>query len=142
MLCYDSKRMMMKMIKDHHGEWLLTFSAFAGQRASLPNLSPSYTSPSGPPNYDDGGNDDDGDDDGDDNNDEHSGKILSSMKVLCRVIAGTFTASAGITQVTRSVRFWETDDNTDAFVQYEKVSVVPESRVWFASKNLTPSRMH
>ena len=46
------------------------------------------------------------DDDGDDNNNEHSGKILSSMKVLCRVIAGTFTASAGITQVTRSaVRF-------------------------------------
>ena len=84
----------------------MTFSAFAGQRASLPNLSPSYTSPSGHPQFDDGGNDDDGDDDGDDNNDEHSGKILSSMKVLCRVIAGTFTASAGITQVTRSaVRF-------------------------------------
>ena len=38
------------------------------------------------------------------------------MKVLCRAIAGTFTASAGITQVTRSVRFWETDDHTDAFV--------------------------
>ena len=89
------------MIKDHHGELLLTFSAFAGQRASLPNLSPSYTSPSGPPHY----YDDDGDDDGDDNNNEHSGKILSSMKVLCRVIAGTFTASAGIIQVTRSVRF-------------------------------------
>ena len=52
-----------------------------------------------------GGNGDDGDDDGDDDNDEHGGKILSSMKVLCRVIAGTFTASAGITQVTRSVRF-------------------------------------
>ena len=25
---------------------------------------------------------------------------------------------------------------------YEKVSDVPESRVWFASKNLTPRRMH
>ena len=25
---------------------------------------------------------------------------------------------------------------------YEKVSDVPESRVWFASKNLTPCRMH
>ena len=25
---------------------------------------------------------------------------------------------------------------------YEKVSDVPESKVWFASKNLTPSRMH
>ena len=61
-----------------HVEWLLTFSAFAGQRASLPSLSPSYTCPSGPPHYYDGGGDDnDGDDDdGDDNNDEHGGKIL------------------------------------------------------------------
>ena len=25
---------------------------------------------------------------------------------------------------------------------YEKVSDIPESRVWFASKNLTPCRMH
>ena len=25
---------------------------------------------------------------------------------------------------------------------YEKASDVPESRVWFASKNLTPCRMH
>ena len=25
---------------------------------------------------------------------------------------------------------------------YEKVSDVPESRVWFAGKNLTPCRMH
>ena len=25
---------------------------------------------------------------------------------------------------------------------YEKVSDVPESRVWFASKNLTPRKMH
>ena len=25
---------------------------------------------------------------------------------------------------------------------YDKVSDVPESRVWFASKNLTPCRMH
>ena len=84
----------------------MTFSAFAGQRASLPSLSPSYTSPSGPSHYYDGGDDNDGDDDdGNDNNDEHCGKKLSSMKVLCRAIAGTFTASAGITQVTRSVRF-------------------------------------
>ena len=28
------------------------------------------------------------------------------------------------------------------FLVYEKVSDVPESRLWFASKNLTPRRMH
>ena len=28
------------------------------------------------------------------------------------------------------------------YVIYEKVSDVPECRVWFASKNLTPYRMH
>ena len=28
------------------------------------------------------------------------------------------------------------------FLVYEKVSDVPESRLWFASKNLTPCRMH
>ena len=67
---------------DHLVEWLLTLSAFAGQRTSLPSLSPSYTCPSGPPHYYDGGDDDDDDDDdgdgddGDDNNDEHGGKIL------------------------------------------------------------------
>ena len=27
-------------------------------------------------------------------------------------------------------------------LQYEKVSDAPESRVWFASKNLTPCRIH
>ena len=31
---------------------------------------------------------------------------------------------------------------TQGVFSYEKVSDVPESRVWFASKNLTPCRMH